>query len=69
MIWSEISRKVLDGNNITTDKEKEFVKELRLSLRLDFEIPATEVRKLKDNEVIETWYEIRSRPENIISGQ
>lgn len=69
MNWSEISRKILDSNNITTDKEKGFVKELRLCLRLDFEIPAAEVRKLNDNKVIETWCEINSRPENRISGQ
>jgi hypothetical protein len=69
MSWSEISRKILDSNNITIDKEKEFVKELRLCLRLDFKIPAIEVRKLNDNKVIETWYEINSRPENKISGQ
>ncbi len=69
MSWSEISRKILDSNNITIDKEKEFVKELRLCLRLDFKIPAIEVRELNDNKVIETWYEINSRPENKISGQ
>ena len=69
MKYSETSRKILDSNNITIDKEKEFIKELRLCLRLDFEIPSTEVIKLNDNKVIETWYEINSRPENIISGQ
>ncbi len=69
MKYSETSRKILDSNNITADKEKEFIKELRLCLRLDFGIPATEVRKLNDNKVIETWYEINSIPENKISGQ
>jgi hypothetical protein len=69
MSWSEKSRKILDSNRITPDKEKEFIKDLRLCLRLDFGIPATEVRKLNDNKVIETWYEIHSRPENRISGQ
>lgn len=42
---------------------------VRLCLRLDYEIPATEVRKLNDNKVIETWYEINSKPENRITGQ
>lgn len=60
---------ILDSNKITEEREKEFIKELRLCLRLDHEIPATEVRKLNDNKVIETWYEIQSRPENKISGQ
>ncbi len=69
MNWSETSRRILDSNWITPDKEKQFIKDLRLSLRLDFGIPATEVRKLNDNKVIETWYEIHSRPENRISGQ
>jgi len=69
MKYSEISRMILDSNKITEEREKEFIKELRLCLRLDHEIPATEVRKLNDNKVIETWYEIQSRPENKISGQ
>jgi hypothetical protein len=69
MSWSEISRKVLNSNHITVDKEKEFIKELRLCLRLDYEIPAAEVRKLNNNKVIETWYEINSKPENRITGQ
>jgi hypothetical protein len=67
MKYSEISRMILDSNKIT--EEKEFIKELRLCLRLDYEIPATEVRKLNDNKVIETWYEINSKPENKIIGQ
>lgn len=60
---------ILDSNKITEEREKEFIKELRLCLRLDYEIPSTEVRKLNDNKVIETWYEINSRPENKITGQ
>lgn len=69
MKYSEISRMILDSNKITEEREKEFIKELRLCLRLDYEIPSTEVRKLNDNKVIETWYEINSRPENKITGQ
>jgi hypothetical protein len=69
MKYSETSRKVLDSNKITSEREKEFIKELRLTLRLDYDIPSTEVKKLNDNKVIETWYEINSRPENRISGQ
>ena len=69
MKYSEISRMILDSNKITEEREKEFIKELRLCLRLDYEIPSTEVRKLNDNKVIETWYEISSKPENRISGQ
>lgn len=60
---------ILDSNKITEEREKEFIKELRLCLRLDYEISATEVRKLNDNKVIETWYEINSKPENRITGQ
>lgn len=69
MVYSEISRMVLDNNKITEEKEKEFIKELRLCLRLDYEIPSTDVRKLNDNKVIETWYEISYKPENRIFGQ
>jgi hypothetical protein len=69
MKYSEISRMILDSNKITEEREKEFIKELRLCLRLDYEIPSTEVRKLNDNKVIETWYEINSKPENKIIGQ
>ena len=69
MKYSEISRMILDKNKISEEEEKEFIKELRLCLRFDYEIPSTEVRKLNDNKVIETWYEISSRPENRISGQ
>jgi hypothetical protein len=69
MKYSETSRMILDSNKITEEREKEFIKDLRLCLRLDFGIPATEVRKLNDNKVIETWYEINSRPENRIIGQ
>ena len=68
MKYSEISIKVLDDNKITSELEREFIKELRLTLRLDYNIPSIEVRKLNDNKVIETWYEINSRPENKISG-
>jgi len=57
---------ILNSNKITEEREKEFIKELRLCLRLDYGIPTTEVRKLNDNKVIETWYEINSRPENRI---
>ena len=66
--YSETSRMILDGNKITVEGEKDFIKELRVALRLDYEIPAKDVRKLNDNKVIETWYEIHSRPENRISG-
>lgn len=69
MKYSEISRMILDSNKITEEREKEFIKELRLCLRLDYEIPSAELRKLNDNKVIETWYEISSKPENRISGQ
>jgi hypothetical protein len=69
MKYSETSRMILNSNKITEEREKEFIKDLRLCLRIDFGIPATEVRKLNDNKVIETWYEIHSRPENRISGQ
>lgn len=69
MKYSDISRMILDSNKITEEREKEFIKELRLCLRLDYEIPSTEVRKLNDNKVIETWYEINSKPENKINGQ
>lgn len=69
MKYSETSRMILDSNKITEEREKEFIKDLRLCLRIDFGIPATEVRKLNDNKVIETWYEIHSRSENRISGQ
>lgn len=60
---------VLESNNVTEEKVKEFVKELRLALRLDYEISATEVRKMNDNKVIEEWYRIHSLPENRITGQ
>ena len=66
MKYSEKSRMILNSNKITEEREKEFIKELRLCLRLDYGIPTTEVRKLNDNKVIETWYEINSRPENRI---
>jgi hypothetical protein len=68
MKYSETSKMILDANNIGPEREKEFIKELRLALRLDHEIPATEVRKLNDNKVIEKWYEINSLPENRIGG-
>ena len=69
MKYSEISTKILESNRITPEREKEFIKDLRLCLRIDFGIPATKVRKLNDNKVIETWYEINSKPENRIAGQ
>ena len=69
MKYSETSRMILNSNKITEEREKEFIKDLRLCLRIDFGIPATEVRELNDNKFIETWYEIHSRPENRISGQ
>jgi hypothetical protein len=68
MKHSELTKSILDSNGITSEKEKDFFKELRVSLRLDYEIPAPEVRKLNDNQVIEKWYEIHSKPENRIGG-
>ena len=67
--YSETSKMILDSNGISTEREKEFIKELRLCLRIDYDMQASEVRKLNDNQVIETWYEINSRPENRIEGQ
>lgn len=66
--YSETSRMVLDSNWITPDKEKQFIKDLRVCLRLEHGIPSIELRKFNDNKVIETWYEIHSRPENKIGG-
>ena len=68
MKHSELTKSILESNGITREKEKNFFKELRVSLRLDYEIPAPEVRKLNDNQVIEKWYEIHSKPENRIGG-
>jgi hypothetical protein len=48
MKYSEISRMILDKNKISEEEEKEFIKELRLCLRFDYEIPSTEVRKLNE---------------------
>jgi hypothetical protein len=67
--YSETSKMILDSNGISTEREKEFIKELRLCLRIDYDMQTSEVRKLNDNQVIETWYEINSRPENRIEGQ
>lgn len=66
--WSETSLMILNDNQVTEEEQKEFIKSLRITLRLDYDIPATDVRKLNDNKVIETWYEIHSRPENRIYG-
>ncbi len=68
MKHSELTKSILESNGITSEKEKDFFKELRVSLRLDYDIPAPEVRKLNDNQVIEKWYEIHSKPENGIGG-
>ena len=68
MKHSELTKSILDTNGITSEKEKDFFKELRVSLRLDYDIPAPEVKKLNDNQVIEKWYEIHSKPENSIGG-
>lgn len=68
MRYLELTKSILDTNGITGDMEKDFFKELRVSLRLDYDIPSPEVRKLNDNQVIEKWYEIHSKPENSIGG-
>lgn len=69
MKWSETAERVFKANPwITEEKRPEFIKELRLTLRLDYEIPAANVRKMNDNKVIEVWEEIHSRPENRIMG-
>jgi hypothetical protein len=68
MKHSELTKSILDSNGITSEKERDFFKELRVSLRLDYGIPAPEVRKLNDDKVIEKWYEIHSKPENRVGG-
>jgi len=68
MKHSELTTQILKSNRISTEREKEFFKELRLTLRLDYDIPATEVRKMNDNKVIEEWYRIHSLPENAVYG-
>lgn len=52
--WSEISRMILDSNRITEEREKEFLRDLRYSLRFDYGMSATDARKLNDNKLIET---------------
>lgn len=66
--YSDISIKVLESNNITEDKIKDFVKELRVTLRLDFELKGSLIKTMNDNQVIEKWFEFNSLPENIIGG-
>lgn len=66
-MYSDLSKMVLEVNSIKPESEKEFIKELRLTLRLDYGMNSKEVSRLNDNKVIETWYEISSK--NIISGQ
>lgn len=68
MKFSETSEWVLTTNNISEEKQKEFIKELRLALRLDYGLSATDVRKMNDNKVIEEWFRIHSLPENRIGG-
>jgi hypothetical protein len=45
------------GANYTEEDKVRMVKSMRLCLRLDYEMKATDVRKLNDYEVIEKWYE------------
>ena len=67
--YSEISQGILNSLKMTNPEDiKEFIKELRITLRLDWEIPSAEVRKMNDNKVIEVYNEIVSRPENAIGG-
>jgi hypothetical protein len=68
MKHSELTNKILSSNGITGENEKTFFKELRLTLRLDYDIPTSDVRKLNDNQIIEKWCEIHSKPENRIGG-
>lgn len=58
--YSEISKRILSDNDVSDEKYKHFIKELRLTLRLDYEIPAIDVRKMNDNLVIETWFKNHS---------
>ncbi|XAI97368.1 hypothetical protein [Leptolyngbya phage Lbo-JY46] len=68
MKHSELTKYILSSNKITPDKEKAFFKELRIALRIDYGISATEVRKMNDNQVVEEWERIHSLPENRIGG-
>ncbi len=68
MEFSETSKMILDSNFITNENLPSFIRDLRLTLRLDYGMNATVVRKLKDNEIIEKWYEFNSKPENRIGG-
>ena len=66
--FSFLSSSILKSNNITKEKELNFIKELRITLRLDYGLKAIDVRKLNNNEVIEKWYSFNSLPENRITG-
>ena len=66
-MYSDLSKRILEVNSIKPESEKEFIKELRLTLRVDYGMNSKEVSRLNDNKVIETWYEVSSK--NIITGQ
>jgi hypothetical protein len=67
-IRSDITKHILLVNKISPEKEKEFFKQLRLYLRIDYGISAKEVRKMNDNKVAEEWFRLHSLPENRIGG-
>jgi len=65
---SDITNNILSVNNISPEEEKDFFKQLRICLRLQYKITAKEVRKMNDNKVVEEWFRFHSLPENRIGG-
>lgn len=45
------------GVNYSEEDKRRMVKSMRLCLRLDYEMKASDVHKLNDYEVIQKWYE------------
>jgi hypothetical protein len=69
MKYSELSLNFLNTNGFTLggEEEKKLLKELRTTLRLEYNFKADVVRKMNDNKVIETYYNEHSK--HIIRGQ
>ena len=58
--YNEFSEKIFKSNNIKENEINKFIKDLKLTLRLDYSISSKDLKLLDNNEIINLWFKYNS---------